>query len=471
MSIKMKKYRKKIIAGKTDILNVEWATNRRDTNIVDPVLVSLEDRFGYAVKHTRIHYALFKLFWYRPKVLLLSNETGARENYELCLFADKLGIITIVMISEGLHIVGRSLEEQKKIAKESMWGHNRKREVIWDLKLVWSNSFKNDVYQYVSNANKFKLKVSGGTGFDSYTLLSFDKNFSILEHYKKDYKKIVLLIGYAFDLYPYYEEMDEEEKMWFYNQRFIVRDAYKKLIENNPDILFILKHHPGSINLDDTEFKDLDCMHYKNVIELHREVDIRDLLNLSDIVIAYDSTVCLEAWLMGKITLLFNPLGEKFRRSSCYQGSPIAKKEEELQFMLDEYYRKGSVTQFDNRSDDRKNVIEEEIQFSDGANYLRASKLINECIKANVRKRPSINMEITIALIKELLREIKSFLIEFTVLGFLNKGLRADLERSRLLYNTRERFEMIETYRMAINKFESRNKELVNDILLKYTGN
>ncbi len=56
--------RRKILKYKTDILNLEWETDSRDTNITDPILVSLEDRFGYNVKTDSIWYAFYKILKY-----------------------------------------------------------------------------------------------------------------------------------------------------------------------------------------------------------------------------------------------------------------------------------------------------------------------------------------------------------------------------------------------------------------------
>ena len=62
---------------KCDVLNLEWGSNTRDTNIVEPVLISLEERYGYKVIRSSIWYGLFKILRYRPKSLIISNDTGA----------------------------------------------------------------------------------------------------------------------------------------------------------------------------------------------------------------------------------------------------------------------------------------------------------------------------------------------------------------------------------------------------------
>ena len=120
-----------------DILNLEWATDSRDTNIVEPVLVSLEDRYGYTVKRDSIWYAIHKILKYRPKILIMSNESGAVENYYACRFAYAMGIKVIVFISEGLNYSCETEEAQKKLETELLWGHNREHLRIWDMKLLW----------------------------------------------------------------------------------------------------------------------------------------------------------------------------------------------------------------------------------------------------------------------------------------------------------------------------------------------
>ena len=121
-----------------DILNFEWATDSRDTNITDPILVSLRDRFGYTIAAESIWYAFCKLLKFRPKLLLMSNEVGAFENYFICRVAYALGIKTVVLISEGLNYECKSEEEQRRLEIESMFGHNTGHKRIWDLKLLWS---------------------------------------------------------------------------------------------------------------------------------------------------------------------------------------------------------------------------------------------------------------------------------------------------------------------------------------------
>ena len=331
-----------------DILNLEWGTNSRDTNIIDPVLVSLEERYGYQIVRSSIWYGLFKILYYRPKLLLIANDNGGIENVRMYQAAHSLGIKTATLISEGLWF---SLPTEKlQIGSEQLnfWGNNLKKKQYLDLKLLWS-SIKKELYlKYIPEAKAFNLKVSGGTGFDRYQLLDYMEKEEFKEKYTKKHEKIILLISYAFDLYALYGEdtykkRDRKEVQWLYDQRFLVRDIYEELVKTHPETLFILKHHPGTVNKDDTEFSGIHKK-YKNTLELQKEEEISDLISVSDLVIAFDSTVCLEAWLMGKETIFLNPLGKEFRRSILYKGCPIAESYEELGALVQEFYHEGSIS-------------------------------------------------------------------------------------------------------------------------------
>lgn len=453
-----------------DILNLEWGTNTRDTNIVEPVLVSLEERFGYKVVRSSIWYGLFKILRYNPKALLISNDTGAVENVRMFQLANSLGIKTITLVSEGLWMIS-STEKLRKGGEElSFWGNNLKKDQYLDLKLLWSKAKKDLYIKFIPEAKKYNLRVSGGTGFDRYHFLDYMNKKEFENKYQRNYEKIILIIGYAFDLYPLYgedvyEKRKKDEMMWLYNQRFIVRDIYEKMVKNNPEVLFILKDHPGSINLDDTEFAGISEK-YANTIRLCKEEEIGNLLSVSDIVIAFDSTVCLEAWLLGRETILLNPLGKEFRRSSLYKGSPIVESYDELTALVEEYYKNGTMLEFQKRKEDRELCIKEQIQYGDGANYLRASKLIDIAIKDNTKKKKSISKDFLI----ELLREAKCYFIEKTPIGFLNKNAkRALIKRSRQ-YKKEERTECRLKYKRGIVAFEKNYSKLVIEILTNYEG-
>ena len=237
------------------------------------------------------------------------------------------------------------------------------------------------------------------------------------------------------------------------------------MINHAPERLFILQDHPGSINLDDTEFAGVSEK-YTDTIHLCKEEEIGDLISISDIVIAFDSTVCLEAWLMGKETILLNPLGKEFRRSSLYKGSPIVESYVELTALVQEYYESGTIQAFQDKKQDRELCIEEQIQYGDGLNYLRAAKLIDITLKDDLKKKRKGSKDFIV----ELLREGKSIIIEKTPLGFLRKDARKALQNRSRQYKKDQRSESITKYKKGIAGFERKNDKLIAEILADYEG-
>lgn len=456
---------------KVDILNLEWETGSRDENIIEPVLVSLEERFGYTIIRDSIWYAFFKLLKYRPRILVMSNEIGAIENVCICRFAYAIGLKTIVLRSEGLNFECIDEKEQKRIERVFFWGNNKEQRRIWDMKLLWSEQARSAIYRYIEGSEEFNLKVSGATGFDSYRLLEFSGDGILNVYGKEKYKKVVLLIGYAFDLYHLFDSdvipMSEETLKWLYRQRIPVQEIYKELIECNPDILFILKHHPGSINLEDTEFSDI-MGKYDNTMVIHKEESIRNLLAVSDIVVAFDSTVCLEAWMLDKPTVLVCPEKGEFSRSWSYYGSPVVNDATKLHNMIKEYYTNGKISEFDSLSVKRKEMIEMQIQYDDGFNYLRAAKLIDEEIKKK-RNHPKDRGIVKIAA-RRFIREACEYIIEKQPWGLIKKKSRkAYIERGRQ-YNKKDRELNVNKYKKGIEKWEAAHIQQVYDILDNFTG-
>jgi CDP-glycerol glycerophosphotransferase (TagB/SpsB family) len=160
-------------------------------------------------------------------------------------------------------------------------------------------------------------------------------------------------------------------------------------VEANPGTLFLLKEHPAVLAREETELNGLEeC---PNVMVVRDEETIADCLSACDVWTAYDSTTCLEAWLLGKPTLLVNPSGEDFERPDSYVGSPVFTTVHELQGALDAWYADGRVAAFDERAQIRREVIEETIQWDDGRNHLRAVHYLEDLLtRAPEREAPSL---------------------------------------------------------------------------------
>lgn len=455
---------------KIDILNLEWATDSRDTNIIDPVLVSLEDRYGYRVVRSSIWFFLFKLIYYRPKVVIRSGDIGADVNVLFYHIANKLGIITIAFIGEGLQIYSYKGIKQKEWQEVFYWGDNRRHEHYTDLKFLWSEESRQVTYDYVKGSLNHNIHVSGGTGFDRYTLLPYNKSKDKLKNkYGIKYKKVVLIVGYSFDLFPPLFNADKpgfniERLKWLYSQRNIIRDEYEKVISAHEDTLFILKYHPGSINWEENELYGINERH-KNVMVLCSEIEIGQLIAMADILLTFDSTTCMEAWLIGRPTIMLNPLGLEWDRSIIYKGCVITRSANEINDLIDEFYSLGTMQAYEDKMEERKKCIKSLIQSSDGANYLRASSMINKYLGEHPKKSSAMTKKEYFILLKELIVEIKRFIVEYTPFGCLRKESR-DVYRSQTnAYDKNKREKAVNNFRKWIGRFEKNNEKLVSEIL------
>jgi CDP-glycerol glycerophosphotransferase (TagB/SpsB family) len=175
----------------------------------------------------------------------------------------------------------------------------------------------------------------------------------------------------------------------FRSDRDGVNAALARLADDNPETLFMLKQHPAVLIRELTELRGLEGR--PNVMVVREEEAIADCLAASDVWTAYDSTTCLEAWLLDKPTLLINPTGEDFDRPESYRGSPVFTEIADVQRAIDSWYAGDGVPGFDERAPTRREVIEQTIQWDDGRNHLRAVHFIEELLaRAPAPAAPSL---------------------------------------------------------------------------------
>jgi hypothetical protein len=129
---------------------------------------------------------------------------------------------------------------------------------------------------------------------------------------------------------------------------------------------------------DKTEIAGLET--HPNVVVIQNEEPVADCISACDIWAAYDSTTCLEAWLLGKPTLLVNPSGDDFPRAGSYRGSPVFQSASDAHAAVDSWYSHGTLPGFDEREDARREEIERAIQWDDGRNHLRAARYVEELL-------------------------------------------------------------------------------------------
>jgi len=437
-----------------DILNLEWNGKGRDVDIVEPVLSYLELKYGLRIVRECIANFEYKFLKYKPTMLVISNGGGARVNVDAVKYAVKRGIKVVTLISEG---------DYKEDVENFFWKWNKEHIFYEDLHLEWSQRNIALIHAHIPGSENYNIKVSGATGFDRYKILPFMQKEAFLTKYNKEnYKKIIGIAGWGFDLL--YQDSScgpakpctKDEINFHKESKKCLRDIYKKLIEHNKDILFILKYHPAILQKELTEFHKLD-MHENIILFGAREESIDNLINVSDIWIAYESTTCLEAWLLKKPTMLVNPLGGKFKRSILFRGSPVKISKEETQLAIDNFYKRKELSGFKELESNRRLLINQIIERDDGKNHLRAGDYIYKEFQSNEKIRKPFTISI-------LERYFKSYVTAFLIASGLanhgpwvkNKKLQ-DLLWLAEKYNPMERRQEHQKYLQSLKEFYERN--------------
>ncbi len=264
-----------------------------------------------------------------------------------------------------------------------------------------------------------KVSFCGATGFDRYKILSFNNKKSFLDKNNIKSKKIIGIAGFGFDLFfgkyfenrkeDYLREYSELQINMYREDLYKLQKIYKTLIENNKDILFILRYHPGTIDFEKNEFYGLDI--YDNVFISNKltnnDYKISDLINISDLWIGYETTTALEAWLLNKQTFLINPTRSDFIRENVHKGSPIVKTSEEAQKLIDEFYENSTIKSFEFLEEERKKIIKDTIEYDDGKNHQRAAEEIVKVLNEEDREI-KFSMKIYIEAAKQILKLILS---------------------------------------------------------------
>ncbi len=399
--------------SRLDILNLEWPQSDRDLHIVSPVLTYLKKRFSVTYQTVSIFNGYYYILKHKPKMIIISNFQGAGINNEIVKTAFLSGIKIVTLISEG------NVKEEE--LEQFLWGWNRDKNFYVDKMLVWSKRSENIFLSRYPDLES-QLSTTGATGFDRYKLLTFMPKHDFLNVNQLKFKKIIGIAAWGFDhMFGDYFKKNEKHYLDVFGQEQIdihrndlvkLQIIYKKLIEQNKDILFILRYHPGTIDFEKNEFYCLG--HFNNVFISNQyknnSYQISDLINISDLWIGYETTTALEAWLLRKQTFLINPTRSDFIRENVHKGSPIVKTTEEAQKLIDEFYSNCTIRTFEVLKERRRKIIKDTIEYDDGKNYIRASE---EIIK--IFNKPDKKITFSFKIYKEAFKQILKLILSKTI--------------------------------------------------------
>lgn len=359
----------------------------RDTEIVLPIVIAAEKFLNCSIDFV-IKWNAHKIYLEKPDFIIVpANCIGSKMYHDIAKYAYSMNLKIFSFISEGNFNVANG---------HNFFGFNDDRFFYQDYVLNWSQRTI-DYMTKVAPAQKEKYVLTGAPGFDRYKIYKFISKQDFLKKYNYEkFNKVVLYSGWAFGKLQYQQGQEElepdeikrpEKLRWVEDQRVKVRDALRFCIEENPDILFLLKQHPAEYypGLTFEQCNEMsELAHYANVeyITGHSE-GIHDLISACDLLLGFETTSAVETWMMSsKPTIFVNP-EVNFPRVDIYEGCTIAKNGSELNNFIHEYFNTGEIVDFNTEElrQNRRKIIASSIGFSDGMNHLRSLYYLNKTLQ------------------------------------------------------------------------------------------
>jgi len=353
----MKEVKRRIEGIKT-VLFTEWNTSGRDFGIVLPLIYYFENILGWNVEFQSI-FNLPAILKTSPDIVIMSNTVGSTWNVKMAELINDSSIPLFSHVSEGLF--------RENEIDGFLWGWNKKRKFNECIMSVWSMaSYRMCINKYPQHSDK--IKVSGSISFDKYKIFSFRRINSM------GFKKV---IGYAaFDFNNVsssqkqiiINEMGQEHYNVLLSWLPIAQNILRYIVAKNPDIMFMVKPHPGDGQKYPLECRGLENM--RNLTICRYDSSIMDVIYSSDIWLNINSTTNMEAWLLNKPSIAFND-SVKMNSSDVLYGAIIENDPSIINDLIQEYYQTGELQRFQAKANIREKLVEDLIQFNDGLNHIR----------------------------------------------------------------------------------------------------
>lgn len=327
-----------------------WGMIGRDAEALISIIYLLRNKYNLSVEIRSIFdYSAINCL--KPSVLLTNGCTGSSQTYQVTKYATERGIYTVSLHAEGMfkksnleaHIIGWNKDKTPTVKKWYMWNKNAYR---------WAC----EAYPQFKDA----LAVSGSTLHEKYRIFEaedFDRDALL----NNQFESTILYVGWAFDRAGKVEDTSIQSNLQA-NRDYVIR-CLQSIAERHGNRLLVLKYHPRTFNESRSEighhFDD-----YDNVLILHDERPFYQLVILSDIVISFDSTTMIDAWLANTPTInLYR--GESaiapgdYGYANIRAGSLVPEDGEQLLQYLDEFFAYGNIEDFEGKRGIRQRVISE----------------------------------------------------------------------------------------------------------------
>jgi len=370
----------------TDVLNLEWSScPSRDRESATLVCNFLRLN-GIEVHEGSIFNGFYLIDTLKPTLVFVTNSIGATLNRDIVRYAKSKGIHCVSASSEG--------NFKQESIMQFLWGHNAEQVLYEDLSCLWN---RNALMYSLSAFPELtgRLSVCGGIGFDRYKLGDKD---ALEVKYKNSPKKLKILVScWNFDFlcsssdsYGKFngKALKPEDISFFEHDLRKFNTILNEVIRRLPHIDFVLKMHPGCQGGEYYSGID-ECRQYKNVRIIQNEVAISELILQSNLVLSYESTTALEAWLCAKETALINPSGVDFiMREGFHLGQPNFPTVDSLYRAILHLEEFGELPNFNDFKQERDSLIEDIIGWQDGLNHVRIANDIISQLGAPATKVP-----------------------------------------------------------------------------------
>jgi len=438
------------------VVFVEWSSRGRDFEIDLPLMYFFEKVLKWEVKYISI-FNLQKILLSSPDIVIMSNTIGADINLQMARIIGQSNIPFFSHVSEGMF--------REKDIEEFVWGWGKQEKFFSEqLSMLWSSkSYKMSIRAFPYTQKTYR--VSGAVGFDKYKLYNFNK-IDV-----KSYKKI---IGYAcFDFHNIFDKKDDykslKDKKWFREFSKLpnkINATLINLIQNNTDIMFLFKAHPGDGDRIPMELSGL--LDYNNTLLIDKNISITDAISNSDIWLNYNSSTNLEAWLLHKPTISFN-IDENTYSSNVLYGSLICDEIKKIQKYINEFYQNGTIKKFEEKKGIREKLISEYIGFSDGLNHVRFMSFLKPYIE-KIEKNEIKKREWNIPLKQKIIGYIKHVVYTFSK-GRYNMLYIKKWARIYDMFSDKEVENQKRLRYPGFDKFYDKNKQQIDDIYNSYARN
>ena len=365
-----------------DVLNLEWTSSPSRDRQVATLVCNYLRYCGLNIVEGSIFNSYYLLKKHNPKVLFLTNSTGAINNFETVKYAWSKGISVISLVSEG------NFTDDK--GEFFLWGWNKDKILYETVQCHWSDRARKIALRAYPELNG-RLMVSGSVGADLYRIKPKIKKNVFLNKYKKNYSKVIGVGCWDFGVYyekdprfPTFKSRYSQDTInRFKNDGKKFNKILESIISANKNILFLIKEHPG-VRLGRISSAIQGLEYYDNTIFLKNEESIADCIAISDLWVVYESTSAMEAWLYGIPTAMLNPSGPDFPRSEIHRGNICLRDEQMFQTLIDNLYNSRNLKEVDRSVEKaREEIIRSIIQWDDGLNHVRAGNIIIKIINNN----------------------------------------------------------------------------------------